>query len=168
MRFNKVEFLPVLLLWVSVSLANSKPSFAGNEIMKDRCSGQVSFPSSYNQGPEQGYILSRGSDGWSPWTSSFRVGLGDSGRIRWWCRSTTGNMFDPGTWRIQELQFGTICNENRRADGSYDCRPDARVKLGSSAWNGWTAERSRCNNRSSVIRARLGPNRLLLIECQGR
>jgi hypothetical protein len=78
--------------------------------------------------------------------------------------STSGNVFDPGTWRIDNVEIGTKCEVN--ADFSQQsCRPDGNIKLGSSAWNGWTPERSRCNDRSVKIRARLGPNRLLQIEC---
>ncbi len=39
------------------------------------------------------------------------------------------------------------------------------IKITSSAFQGWTAERSRCDNRSRKMRARLGPDRKLETEC---
>ena len=42
------------------------------------------------------------------------------------------------------------------------------IKLTDSSWEGWTPERSRCDNRSTKIRARLGKGRLLQIECLGK
>jgi hypothetical protein len=139
------------------------------EVMTDRCSAEVAIVPSYADRPdtEGTIILKRAKDGTSDWTPPLTVKLGNSGHVRWWCHSTAGNAFDPGTWRIRELQIGTECQIF--ADGTPEsCRPDGGVKLGSSAWNGWTPERSRCGNRSRSIRARLGPDRLLQIECLGQ
>jgi hypothetical protein len=108
-------------------------------------------------------VLKRDAYGATDWIPPFCVGLSGSGRIRWWCHSTTGNMFDPGTWRIEELQGATTC-EIFVNGSAKSCRPDTSIKLGSAAWNGWTAERSRCGNQSTKIRARLGPDRLLQID----
>ena len=44
-------------------------------------------------------ILKRKEGGESP-AVSFNARLGDDGHVRWWCHSTKGNMFDPGTWRV--------------------------------------------------------------------
>ncbi len=144
------------------------PAPAG-EVMTDRCSAEVAFVPTFNARPDSPgtIILKRGRDGRTNWTPPFTVGLGGSGHIRWWCHSTTGNMFDPGTWRITDLMVGTKCEIF--ADGTPEnCHPDGSIKFGSSAWNGWTPERSRCGNRSRKIRARLGPKRLLQIECLGQ
>jgi hypothetical protein len=161
----------VVFLAVTISYILSTASFvsAGNEVMTDRCSAEVAIVPSYDAGPDTPgtIVIKRGSNGATDWTPPFRVKLGSSGHIRWWCHSTTGNMFDPGTWRIQELQVGTKCEIY--ADFSpQSCRPDGNIKLGSSAWNGWTPERSRCDKRSTLIRARLGSKRLLQIECLGK
>jgi len=155
-------------LTVSYILSATSVTAAG-EVMKDRCSAEVAIVPSYNARPDTPgtVLLKRDANGGTNWTRPFRVQLGGSGHIRWWCRSTTGNMFDVGTWRIQDLQFGTKCELN--ADNSAErCKPDAKIKVGSSAWEGWTPERSRCGDRSTMIRARLGSNRLLQIECLGR
>ena len=150
----------------SVSTLNGVPT---GEIMTDRCSAEVAFVPTFNARPDSPntIILKRGRNGKTNWTPPFTVGLGGSGHIRWWCHSTTGNMFDPGTWRITDLMVGTKCEIF--ADGTPEnCHPDGSIKFGSSAWNGWTPERSRCGDRSRNIRARLGPKRLLQIECLGQ
>ena len=157
----------LLVATVLFGMLTSWPVSAG-EVMTDRCSAEVALVPSYEARPDTPgtIVLKRGSHGSTPWTPPFTVRLGGSGHMRWWCHSTTGNMFDPGTWRIEELTVGTKCE--MYANGSpQSCRPDGSIKLGSSAWSGWTPERSRCGNRSASIRARLGPNRLLQIECLG-
>ncbi len=162
---KRVRFLAVATLYL-LSMASVA---SANEVMTDRCSAEVAIVPSYDVGPDTPgtIVLKRDASGNTSWTPPFRVRLGGSGHIRWWCHSTSGNMFDPGTWRIQELQVGTKCEIY--ADGSpQSCRPDGGIKLGSSAWNGWTPERSRCDNRSTLVRARLGNNRLLQIECLGK
>lgn len=140
-----------------------------SEVMTDRCSAEVAIVPYYDARPDTPgtIILKRRSDQRTDWTPAAHVQLGSSGHIRWWCHSTTGNMFDPGTWRIKEVTIGTKCAIY--PDGTPEnCRPDGTLKVGSSAWSGWTPERSRCDDRSTNIRARLGPDRLLQIECLGR
>jgi hypothetical protein len=39
------------------------------------------------------------------------------------------------------------------------------ISIGSSAFEGWTPEQSRCANHSTLIRVRLGPDRLMQTEC---
>jgi hypothetical protein len=164
-----VRGVVVLLAATTIFVALTIPPVSAGEVMKDGCSAEVAMVPSFDARPDTPgtIVLKRGSNGSTDWTPPFAVRLGPGGHVRWWCHSTTGNMFDPGTWRIEELTVGTKCEIY--ADLSpQSCRPDASIKLGSSAWNGWTPERSRCGNRSSSIRARLGPNRLLEIECLGR
>lgn len=159
----------VIVAAISVVLTLTASPVATREVMTDRCGAEVAIVPSFDARPDTAgaIILKRASNGSTDWTPPFTVGLGSRGHIRWWCHSTTGNFFDPGTWRIQELTVGTKCQIF--ADGSPEsCRPDGNIKLSSSAWNGWTAERSRCGDRSTKIRARLGPGRLLQIECLGR
>jgi hypothetical protein len=148
-------------------LSLSSPLHA-NEVMTDRCSKEVAVVPSYNASPgTPGTVfLARNASGNTLWTPPFRVGLDGSGHIRWWCHSTTGNIFDPGTWRLTGGSVAENCTEG--ASGEWDCSPTGSVSLGSSAQNGWTPERSRCDNHSKLIRARLGPNRLLQIECLGQ
>jgi len=164
-RWINVVFLSATAIYTALSPIQ----VLAGEVMTDRCSGEVSIVPSYNSSPNTpgAVLLKRQSNGSTNWTQPFKVSLGRDGHIRWWCHSTTGNIFDPGTWRIQELILGTTCDMN--ANGSpQNCVPDVRIKVGSSTWQGWTPERSRCGNRSTKIRARLGPNRLLQIECLGR
>lgn len=131
-----------------------------NEIMTDRCSADVSFPPSYDEGPNaiSSVTLTRKSSASTNWSLPFRVRTDSSGRIRWWCNSTIGNWLDPGTWRIDGFTVGSKCND-------FDCEPTLSISIDTSDVDGWTAERSRCDSRSSLIRARLGPDRLLEIEC---
>ncbi len=153
-------------LLISTELA---PALPAREVMTDRCSAEVAIVPSYVDQPEtEGtIILKRAQNGTTEWTPPFTVKLSSAGHIRWWCHSTTGNVFDPGTWRLKGLQVGTKCEIF--ADGRPEsCRPDAGLEVGSSAWKGWTPERSRCDDRSNRIRARLGPGRLLQIECLGK
>jgi hypothetical protein len=174
-------------------LSTASPAAAG-EVMKDRCSSEVAIVPSYNAQPMTPgtILLTRDAGGQTPWSKPFRVqtgggGLTGSGFIRWWCHSTTGNIFDPGTWR-PDIDFakaaicvvdaiGTVLgppadpNDPKGSDKGKDLAKTcvgAIKKIGSSAKNGWTPERSRCDNRSTMIRARLGPSRLLEIECLGK
>lgn len=151
------------------------PAFA-NEVMKDRCSRSVAFPPTYNGKPtDRGtVIINRTGSGWSPWSEPFRVALGDGGRIRWWCNNTTGNVFDPGTWRVTKVDGSRIAAcvvsavqaiVSDDAEALKKCK--SPIEFGSSAFQGWTPERSRCGNRSGYIRARLGPDRQLQTECLG-
>lgn len=143
----------------------SAPAAHADELMTDRCSQEVAF-TNYGSPPGSNgaIVLKRGSNGKTNWTPPFTVKLSDDGHIRWWCHSTQGNAFDPGTWRIQEIYAGTKCQIY--ADNTVDsCGPDGSLKIGSSAWKGWTPERSRCNSHTNRIRARLDGNRKLLIQC---
>jgi hypothetical protein len=138
------------------------------ETMTDRCSAEVAIVPAYDAPPGTNgtVLLKRRSNGTTAWTPPFRVNLGHDGYIRWWCHSTTGNLFDPGTWKVDQVNGSLACEIS--ADGSAPkCHANANIKLGSSAWQGWTAERSRCDNHSSKIRARLGHDRLLQIQCLG-
>ncbi|AEV85659.1 hypothetical protein ACWT_4637 [Actinoplanes sp. SE50] len=143
------------------AFAGTRPAYAGNEMMVERCSGDVYISSAYNDRfpPAGGIYLKRSGEAFTPWSPPMPV----AGHtfIRWWCHSTTGNWLDPGTWRIDGV--------NAHVDCDYDS-----CSLGTGATrfytfdvNGWTAERSRCGDpATAAISARLGPQRLLLIECR--
>lgn len=142
--------------------------------MTDRCSAEVAIVPSYGDKPDAfgTILLKRGPDGRTEWSPPFRVRLSDGGHIRWWCHSTTGNWLDPGTWRYRDgTVVGVGCDYAGYypGDGPIECKPKtSQFPLTTSDWVGWTAERSRCGNRSTRVRARLGPDRLLQIECLGR
>jgi hypothetical protein len=144
-------------------------NFAGaGEIMTDRCSADVSFPSTYNgpaiganSGQAPAIIISRANSDSTHWTSAIRQAIDSDGHIRWWCHSTTGNWADPGTWVVDGAGATYSCGDS----GGNDCKLSPNVSVHPSDSAGWTAERSRCSNHSSVFRARLGPDRLLQIEC---
>jgi hypothetical protein len=137
---------------------------SADEVMTDRCSNEVSIVNWGNTPGSNGAVVLKRHNGKTGWTPPFTVKLGDDGHIRWWCHSTQGNAFDPGTWRIKDVYAGTKCTIY--ADNSVEsCGPDASINIGSSEWKGWTPERSRCGNRSNKIRARLDGNRKLLIQC---
>lgn len=133
-----------------------------NEVMTDRCGADVAFPKSYDTHPisDGAMFLTRKGVSETKWSLPFRVVTNRDGYIRWWCNSTTGNWFDPGTWFLEKLVVGAKCDDR-------GCRPtiDFSIKPPYTTISGWTAEKSRCDNRSSVIRARLGRDRLLEIEC---
>ena len=137
---------------------------AANEVMTDRCSAAVAIPPSHDAKPDAPgtVVLVRGKDGKTDWTPPFTVKLGPDGHIRWYCNSTAGNWADPGTWRVESVEVGIKTNDQG------DSTPTFKIKLTDSSWKGWTPERSRCDNRSTKIRARLGPDRLLQIECLGK
>lgn len=119
-------------------MTRSMPALFG-ETMRDRCSGDVAFTTTYSgKVTDQGTItLDRPKSGWTAWTDSFTVKTSNSGHIRWFCRSKSyWGWVDPGTWPINGLSH-----------------------------KGWIPERSRCNNKSNRIRARLGPDRRLQIKC---
>jgi hypothetical protein len=174
MRNPLILVTPVMLFISAVSLAQ-----AGNEIMTDRCSAEVAIVPSYGDRPDASgtIILEREPNGSTAWTAPFQVRLGSDGHIRWWCHSTTGNWADVGTWRPEldpTKTFGcavggvvSIFEPGTGAKLAEKTCPGALKVIGSSAWEGWTPERSRCDNRSTVLRARLGPDRLLQIECFG-
>jgi hypothetical protein len=147
------------------------------ETMKDRCSSNVAFVPKYGDRPNAPgtIILTKGAA--TDWTAPFTVETGENGRIRWWCQSTTGNLFDPGTWRpeLDSTKTATCVTggvvllfDSDSAAGKQaikQCKGAVKT-LGSSAWEGWTQERSRCKSKSGKIRARLDSNsRLLQIQC---
>ncbi|MFB2895865.1 hypothetical protein ACE1CI_23395 [Aerosakkonemataceae cyanobacterium BLCC-F50] len=160
-RFMTSKFLVSIILFFVIMLAIPMLAKA-NEVMTDRCSGDVSFPPAYDYAPTVpgAFILTRQQANSTNWSLPFSVRTDADGRIRWWCHSTTGNWLDPGTWRIDSASIGSKCNDS-------GCEPTADFSVTPVDTGGWTAERSRCDNRSSVIRARLGSNRLLQIECLG-
>jgi hypothetical protein len=131
------------------------------ETLTDRCSRDVIIVSNYDDGlfGIPSLFLSRemvDSTGYTPW---FSLSI-SSRRIRWFCHSTTGNIFDPGTW--DGFFVGVKCND----DGS-GCRPSGGGHSLGPILNPreWTAERSRCPSGTTYIEARLGPNRLLQMRC---
>jgi hypothetical protein len=144
------------------------------ETMTERCSGEVAFPPTFGSNPTtQGtVVLKRNGSGYSPWTTFTRQ-TGDNGHVRWYCHSTTGNVFDPGTWRVQidgnKAKGCLVSAASAVVDGGVSAVSSCSklVSLGSSAFNGWTPEKSRCDNRSNKFRARLGPDRLVQIQCLG-
>jgi hypothetical protein len=174
---RRIYFAAIIGLGAILSLPtglSSAPAVAApaNETMTDRCSAEVAFVPTYDARPNAHgtVILKRDKNGTTPWSRHFTVKTGDDGHIRWWCHSTIGNALDAGTWRIKVSgKEITACLEeifsNDPPSGNPDCKK--AIKLGSSAFEGWTPERSRCSNHSTQIRARLGPDRLLETECLG-
>ena len=166
------KMLACLIAIASFAAFSATPAAAANpagEVMTDKCSSDVAIVGSYNALPNSNgaVILNRGPNSSTGWTQPFQVSLSGAGHIRWWCHSIIGNWFDVGTWRINDLSVGTACDMS--AGGSLDnCHANVNVSIGSSAWFGWTPERSRCNNHSTRIRARIAPGRLLQIECLGK
>jgi hypothetical protein len=128
--------------------------------MTDRCSSDVWIAQDYNAGPLEGsgiLLIRQGNTyAYSDW-----MPVNGHSWIRWWCHSTTGNWADPGTWRIDGLSTKIQCN----SDG--DCSVvGGSISISFSSRGGWTAERSRCDSSSTrYIRARLGPDRLLRMQC---
>lgn len=156
------------LCFVGLSSAGS------HEVLTDRCSGEVAFTPSYNGNPtEHGtVVLKRQGDGYSP-VSSFTVKPDGEGHVRWWCHSTTGNVFDPGTWRVHVNRdalvaclLSPVAPVNSDGLSAQQCLKT--IRIGSSSFEGWTPERSRCNDHSTKLRARLGPDRVLTTECMGK
>ena len=155
-------------------------SAAPHETMTDRCMGEVAFPPSYDANPTAPgtVVLKRDASGYSPWTS-FRAQTSGDGHVRWYCHSTLGNAFDPGTWRVHFnanagqieaclVSIGAaVATEGAGTPGAVmACQK--LISITTSDFHGWTPERSRCGDRSKHFRARLGPNRLLETECLGR
>lgn len=149
-----------------------RPAMAG-EVMQDRCSGEVAIvpvrpnvsTGEARPGTPGTIVLKRESDGHTDWSNIFQVQLVDSGHIRWWCNTGSGRVLDPGVWQVNQVDDGSKCEFSGRIP---NCRADSRVKGGAAVWAHWVPERSRCNDRSTKFRARLGPGRSLQIECMGR
>jgi hypothetical protein len=150
-----------LILLLCCMLVSGAITINAGEIMKDRCSQMVAIVPSYYATPDTPgtHLLVRKKNGWSPWTKPFKVKLDSDGYIYWWCHSTTGNWLDPGTWTVHGNPLIVISDRTGAAFVT-----NAVYSLSDS---GWTPERSRCSNHSTRIRARLGPHRLLVIECLG-
>lgn len=142
-----------------------------SETMTDRCSGDVFISQYYddelNLNELNGIILRRtpGEAYYTDWSS--KVPVNGHTWIRWWCHSTTGNWADPGTWRITGGIVALDCIGDWDQGSVESCRPGGSIDdLGSSARQGWTPERSRCDSdNTQAISARLGRNRLLEIRC---
>jgi hypothetical protein len=174
----------VIALAIPFASLVSNQASAGNEVMTDRCSAEVAIVPSYGDKPNTPgtILLQRGPDGRTDWTPPFTVRLGDGGRIRWWCHSTKGNWLDAGTWRVEDVNpegmvkcligvgstVAAIAGAGSASSAKELTACPKALNLKTSAWEGWTPERSRCDNRSTRVRARLGPDRLLQIECLGR
>jgi hypothetical protein len=138
-----------------------------DEVMTDRCSGEVAFPSGYYVHPSEPgtFILKRDYTGYSE-EISILVGTGKGGRIRWYCHSTTGNFLDPGTWVVNSGKVIEKCDVGD--GGSVSCGTSGSIGVSQYDFGDWTAEQSRCNNHTGSIVARLGPNRRLTIECMSK
>lgn len=168
----------ILLSTVAINVALTASLVSANEVMEDRCSSDVAFVPKYddNPGTPGTVVLKRGST--TDWTVPFKVETKNGGRIRWWCHSTAGNWFDVGTLRPKLDTVKTVAcigggvvylfdpESEIGKKGTEQCK-GAITKIESSAWQGWTPERSRCSNRSTKIRARLDSNRVLQTECLG-
>ncbi|HEX3744493.1 MAG TPA: hypothetical protein VHW09_11205 [Bryobacteraceae bacterium] len=166
----------VYAITAAVGIAFAIPAHA--ETLTDRCSAEVAFVPSFNAKPNAHLtqMLKRNSEGKAGWTAPFKVQTDSDGYIRWWCHSTTGNFLDPGTWEVHvnaagivacaSSVVGTVASDGAAAPALATC--EKAVTLGSSAFKGWTPERSRCSDHSNRIRVRLGPDRLLETECLGK
>jgi hypothetical protein len=151
-------------------------SLAHAEVMTDRCSAAVAFAPNYDAARplmKGAIVLQRGKNGWSAWSAPFEVQTSEDGFIRWWCHSTIGNTFDLGTTHVSFNAGGVIgcltavgaavLSDGTGAPSLAGCAQAVTFKT--SAVNGWTPERSRCDSHSHRIRARLGPDRLLQTQC---
>ncbi|HEU0207699.1 MAG TPA: hypothetical protein VFQ78_01840 [Candidatus Udaeobacter sp.] len=167
----------MILLTFCMALATM--THAG-EVMMDKCGQMVAIVPSYDAIPNTPgtVILRRSTTGVSAWTRPFTVKLGPDGHIRWWCQPAEGQLFVPdGIWRIPEkphigLSGSTNVTLIDFTDyGIFHSRSSSDILTGltfaSSVWKGWTKEKSRCDDRSTRIRARLRPWRELQIECLG-
>ncbi|HEY5945155.1 MAG TPA: hypothetical protein VIV40_06675 [Kofleriaceae bacterium] len=136
------------------------------ETMIDRCSNDVmisrTFDAAFSTTMEGLGLRRPDAESYSEWSTLMPVT--GSSYIRWWCHSTTGNLFDPGTWRIGNDQAAKECTGNWYDPTTTLCV--IKHQLGTSAVDGWTPERSRCNSSGTkAVQARLGPDRLLEIRC---
>jgi hypothetical protein len=152
--------LALCLVASAFQLGCFRPTLA-NEVMQDRCSGDVAFPYVYDGPPvPNSFILSRANRSGARPSALIQQKLDGSGHIRWWCSSTTGNWVDPGTYVIDEVGVVYTCGDQQcTATGDLSAHP---VDV-----TGWTAERSRCADHSDTVQAVLGPNRSLQMTCLG-
>lgn len=133
------------------------------EVLQDGCSADVSFtrPGAKSALEKGARVFAHKRGETTGWSKAFRVETDADGYIHWSCHSTKGNAFDPGTWRITEARVEAVC-----VDGG--CGAKGNVKIGSSAVNGWTPERSRCDSRTNKIRVKFTDDlggRRMLIQC---
>ena len=152
------------------------------ERMVDRCSAHLSVPTTgFDEMPDaDGAIVFQAPEASTDWSKPFTVELDRDGFFRWWCNSTIGNIWDLGTWNVEvdaletlECAAAVIVKSQTSGvkAGDFKCVGDAvKVEPGASAYKGWTPERSRCDNRSNLIRVRRGDtkNRRIEFECLGR
>jgi hypothetical protein len=143
------------------------------ELLTDRCSAATYIAPEY-PGPDEpsltnlnGIMLIRDQNDPEAFTEwSHKMPVNGDEWIRWYCNSTTGNFLDPGTWRITgwEAAVKIACDEQN--DGAYNCDITPGGSVSIALPKNWTAERSRCDSENTTaISARLGPNRLLQIQC---
>ena len=143
------------------------------EVMQDRCKQDVAFvpvlpnvpTAEARPGTPGTVILRRRSDGSTDWSNIFQTQLLGGGYVRWWCYTGSGTGIEPGVWKVNATEDGNRCLFSDVIDS---CSGDSKVKRTASTWEHWTAERSRCGDRSTHFRARLGTGRSLQIECMGR
>jgi hypothetical protein len=150
------------------------PNHTVSENMIDRCSGEVAFTPTYDGLPTDPgtIVLKRDLKGNSPYTEMTRS-LDSNGFVRWWCHSTTGNIFDLGTWRVQVNGSGlaaclvsiasAVATDGATAATATPCLN--AISISSSAFDGWTPERSRCGDHSGHFNVVLGPDGLLETQC---
>lgn len=178
----KLKSLTVVTAVTFAGLMSATNQANAGEVMNDHCSSRVAIPTTgYNAKPDEPgtVILIPAESGWTPWTQPFTITKAGGGHIRWWCNSTKGNPFDLGTYSFKfDLPETLRCAAQigGKVVAGSDVEPEdlrcvsdsVKIKPGASAYNGWTPERSRCGDRSNLIRARMGPSRRLQIECLGR
>jgi hypothetical protein len=166
----EVNYIHAIVIGFAAMAANA----SANEIMLDRCSEEVSISPTYGSNPgANGAILLRRTEGvdWTGWSEPFTVKLGGSGHVRWWCHSTKGNWALSGIHKVSQATCSALGAKLRSAgeEVSGVCKKVGdRWLPNPDTAEGWTAERSRCSNRSNFLRARLGPDRKLQIECLGK
>ncbi|TVZ41865.1 repeat uncharacterized protein DUF346 [Alteromonadaceae bacterium 2753L.S.0a.02] len=162
-----------LLLALSL-LCISSTSFA--ETLTDRCSGDVAIAPTYESSVDApGTLILNRSNVDSGWSLPIKIKTSEGGIItgggfiRWFCKSTTNNWLDPGTWSLDGLSLGvTKCDNNGQYEdysGGGVCSGSDYVNFGGINKNEWTAERSRCSNGTNKIRVKLGADRKLNIQC---
>jgi len=164
----------VALPLIAVGLMMVSPVSAQTvtETMTDRCSGDVVMTADYNSPfpPDKGFIFQTRTNnvdasGYTPWSNWLPV----NGHVwvRWFCHSTTGNFFDPGTWSVDKVGVITKCSCDIGSPGcAQSCKVKPQLGIDFSGSGGWTAERSRCSKSSTHhVSMRLGPNRLLQTRC---
>jgi hypothetical protein len=170
-----------LIATLAVLAATLSTNAMARETLKDRCGKEVSIPMSYDgkPGQEGAIVLQRPADGgWTSWSEPFTVELSPEGRVRWWCHSETGNFALSGVYKLSGAfckALGVLIEAKTEGPQGTSEATGGLCKKGADAWllnpqtsQGWTAERSRCDDHSTKLRARVGPGRRLEMECLGR